>query len=943
MCVSQIGYALDEVTSFSAVQQRQNPDMKRCKTASPPHADYGTQQWIVRLSFLFLSFWLACKRVPGAQLLAAVTMSFVLAGIIGAVQSNQPPCCSCKIVHPGLVKPIHVNGPLILMFPGAAWQFSAALVKGLTLSPITVVCQTPFRRNQPIMRLQWLKKCRSIKKLRSMALDVLMLLIVSGDVEVNPGPTGSSSSFADAPDSNADQSTKSTVCQLFRACSSCNEKVHVRQKRCKHCGFKLLRNAGRPTGTTATAGFNVSGGRPTGTTAVAGFNVSMSGGRPTGTTAVAGFKVSMSGGRLTGTTAVAGFSVSLSGGRPTGTTAAAGFNVSMSGGRPTGSTATAGFDVSGGRPTGTTAAAGFDVLGGRPTGTTAAAGFDVSGGRPTGTTAAAGFDVSGGRPTGTTAAEGFNCSSGRPVGTTVARGYAAGVGGGRPSGAAGQGEVKNECVKGQAMADVNEEDERWCTDETMVNVSAAKLKKLENLITKEHKFDSTPLGKAVCWKCGRVLCANVGTSHTYLVLPPKGLTESEAPASAYLRALPYNNGITFIHDNGKWYSCPTCKRGKAIPTEQHVGDVLLPPPSNAPKRSALWNMQLPEPLNQLVNDYEKRQIGLCSLFSTTVRNVTPTQARHMQGQVFIGHKLDSHYYGLFGFLAVSEEDIKSNSKKPATDVRVQRALKWLKENNVLYSNFYAHFETLYRFQPRSALLNPSLLEQQDIALNDLLQEEAIRMVFPSSSDYFNQFSAIHSAQQAAGVQHPREDHQEMMERALEEIRQMSTTVYGDKFLEPKVFPHIHPFGFGGWHNGCSMDFSDHVKMRLYDVRGWFARDRQYSFYRFDLMTKLRLKAYAAKTVNVAQQTEKVTTEKVLAAEQSGDPYSCYGKEMPNCIPGSPQYWKSFGLDLIAMTQTRGLPDFFVTLSVNDAWPHVQATIRDGWGAAEKVYTKHQFG
>ena len=188
----------------------------------------------------------------------------------------------------------------------------------------------------------------------------------------------------------------------------------------------------------------------------------------------------------------------------------------------------------------------------------------MSGGRPTGTTAAAGFDVSGGRPTGTTAAEGFNCSSGRPVGTTVARGYAAGVGGGRLSGAAVQREVKGEkCVKGQAMADVNEEDDGWCTDEKMVNVSAAKLKKLENLITKEHKFDSTPLGKAVCWKCGRVLCANVGTSRTYLVLPPKGLTESEAPASAYLRALPYNNGITFVHDNGKWYSCPYLRKGES--------------------------------------------------------------------------------------------------------------------------------------------------------------------------------------------------------------------------------------------------------------------------------------------------------------------------------------------------------------------------------------------
>ena len=412
--------------------------------------------------------------------------------------------------------------------------------------------------------------------------------------------------------------------------------------------------------------------------------------------------------------------------------------------------------------------------------------------------------------------------------------------------------------------------------------------------------------------------------------------EAEAPASGYLRALPYDNGLTFVHDSGKWYSCPTCNREKVIPTEQHVGDVLLPPPSSAPKRTAFWNMKLPDPLDQLAHDYEKRQIGLCSLFSTTVRNVTPTQARHMQGQVFSGHKLDSHYYGMFGFLAVSEEDIKHHSKKPETDVRVQRALKWLKKNNFLYIKFYAHFETLYRFQPRSALINPSLLEQQHIGLEDLLQQEAIGMVFPSHSDYFDQFPAIHSVRQAAGIQHPREDHQQMMEHAVEELQLMTTTVYGDKSLEPKVFPHLHPFGFGGWHKGCSMDFSDHVKMRLYDVRGWFARDRQYPFYKFDLMTKLRLKAYAAKTVNVARQTEIVTAERVLTAEQSGDPYSCYGKEMPNCIPGPPQYWKTFGLDLIAMTQTRGLPDFFITLSVNDAWPHVQATIRDGWGAAEEA-------
>ena len=51
------------------------------------------------------------------------------------------------------------------------------------------------------------------------------------------------------------------------------------------------------------------------------------------------------------------------------------------------------------------------------------------------------------------------------------------------------------------MADVNE-DEGWCTDERMVNVSAAKLKKLENLITKEHKFEAHHSGKLCAGSVG---------------------------------------------------------------------------------------------------------------------------------------------------------------------------------------------------------------------------------------------------------------------------------------------------------------------------------------------------------------------------------------------------------------------------------------------------------
>ena len=36
---------------------------------------------------------------------------------------------------------------------------------------------------------------------------------------------------------------------------------------------------------------------------------------------------------------------------------------------------------------------------------------------------------------------------------------------------------------------------------------------------------------------------------------------------------------------------------------------------------------------------------------------------------------------------------------------------------------------------------------------------------------------------------------------------------------------------------------------------------------------------------------------------------------------------------MAITEQRGIPDFFLTLSPNDNWPHIQTTIRKGWGAS----------
>ena len=63
------------------------------------------------------------------------------------------------------------------------------------------------------------------------------------------------------------------------------------------------------------------------------------------------------------------------------------------------------------------------------------------------------------------------------------------------------------------------------------------------------------------------------------------------------------------------------------------------------------------------------------------------------------------------------------------------------------------------------------------------------MIFPSSSQYFDQFPAIHSVQQAAGIQHLRESQSERMEQAIDKLKDMTKLHYGEIYLEPKLFPN----------------------------------------------------------------------------------------------------------------------------------------------------------
>ena len=94
----------------------------------------------------------------------------------------------------------------------------------------------------------------------AICLTLNILLLLCGDIEVNPGPKG------------------------MKICPQCKQYLSTRQNVCK-CGHTFNKK-GRPIGTTQATGYKVSKGRPIGKTCSTGCVIGS--GRPVGTTVDAG-------------------------------------------------------------------------------------------------------------------------------------------------------------------------------------------------------------------------------------------------------------------------------------------------------------------------------------------------------------------------------------------------------------------------------------------------------------------------------------------------------------------------------------------------------------------------------------------------------------------------------------------------------------------------------
>jgi hypothetical protein len=193
-------------------------------------------------------------------------------------------------------------------------------------------------------------------------------------------------------------------------------------------------------------------------------------------------------------------------------------------------------------------------------------------------------------------------------------------------------------------------------------------------------------------------------------------------------------------------------------------------------------------------------------------------------------------------------------------------------NNHLYSSFFSRFETLLRYV-KTEFINPNLLDDLNIPLDKVLEDEAAGLAFPLDAKYFDQFPILSSDNTAdiAGRQYPKAEH--------ESLKQIVLAKYGEKYLDCKAFPPLHAWGNGGWYSACGMPFQ---AMCLFDVRGFLPSDPAYCFFKYDYMTKVRLRLHnCRKVVKVLDLTNS------LNARQT-DPYAVYGTEIPRIIPGSKQ-------------------------------------------------------
>ena len=434
--------------------------------------------------------------------------------------------------------------------------------------------------------------------------------------------------------------------------------------------------------------------------------------------------------------------------------------------------------------------------------------------------------------------------------------------------------------------------------------------RLRNMRKAAIHLSSEPIFKYVCYNCGRLLSRNSKRKHI-VQFDINSATLSHPPVLNIFSSI---GDLSYTDSTGMWVSCNHCRRG-AIDLYNTCD----------PSTGKLY---VPDPLKDLVSPYEKGQIALAGLISKIVKPRSDRRKiwEHIQGQIETRCKLDYHYFGMYGFM-VAKEDKQGDVGPAKVQLHIKRALFWLRENNPLYTSFYANYDTLYRFDPDKVFLlhNASDFDANNhTTVQTHLRDEHNGLV--TKLDDSGILPSLNPILDSAGVQHPLTIHN--LNTTLHELKNLTRVSYADPYLEAKLWPHLFPFGTGGWYDNSLLKAGEYLKHKLLNLDARWRKDPSFSFHWYDRQMKSRLFYVArARRAKRNSRTDNLTSCKL----QDQSFYEKLGNVVPTTITGSRSYWNSKLLDLLALSRKLGKPTFFITLTQNDNWPELQNHIINGPG------------
>ena len=432
---------------------------------------------------------------------------------------------------------------------------------------------------------------------------------------------------------------------------------------------------------------------------------------------------------------------------------------------------------------------------------------------------------------------------------------------------------------------------------------------------KEHLF------KALCCMCGKLLFGDHKQNGRWLIVPGNPNQAYRYPVEVYCEELPPE--LPFKQGT-KVAMCKVChsRRQKKDKSER----TLKPMPSVVNftnPETGKWNH--PKVLADIDNDRMRGMVSLLGVYHNVDvrRDEYHRRFDHIQGEVNLLSKEEQAYKYMFGLLCGRVDMRRQRETRKQEEMKVRKALTWLRKNNPLFKRFFANCETVFPALSKG--------EQTMIAPPDTIRttrgDDMSEEMGAEERGYFipaNQFPCDDFTEDdyIRPVAHP-----STPIGSAEDFKRMTRPGLFNRNLEAMAFPCDFPGGEGSYDPKADLSHRDYCKYLLLHIMEQFRKNPLLIFFMVDRYIKMSMIQNARAVI---APTGKKAVEKPTAGDLSDprhDVYKRYGTRVAANIPGSKSYWWKAQQEVLAICiELKRPPDYFVTFTTNDNWPEIQSLL-----------------